>query len=176
MLQLILQAMYIMLPAYVANTVPVLFRKVPVLNYPVDFNKTLGGKPVLGRNKTFRGFFFGTLFAVLTAYFQYLAQSSYLTPQGLDYSLWPLIGFLLGFGALFGDAAKSFFKRRVGIAPGRPFIPFDQLDYSLGALLFVSLVYWPSWQLSLAAVISSFLLHILAVKFAFYSGIRKEKW
>ncbi|MFH1510196.1 MAG: CDP-archaeol synthase [Candidatus Woesearchaeota archaeon] len=176
MLQLVLQALYFMLPAYIANMAPVFFRKVPVLNYPVDFNKALGGKPILGKNKTFRGFVFGTMFAVLTCFVQYLVNSEYLTPSGVDYSYWLLLGFLLGFGALFGDAVKSFFKRRVGIPPGKPFIPFDQLDYSLGALLFVSMVYLPIWQLSLAAVVSSFFLHIIAVKFAFCSGIRKERW
>jgi hypothetical protein len=32
------------------------------------------------------------------------------------------------------DSVKSFVKRRVGIAPGAPWIPFDQLDFVIGAL------------------------------------------
>jgi CDP-2,3-bis-(O-geranylgeranyl)-sn-glycerol synthase len=48
---------------------------------------------------------------------------------------WLSLGFLLGLGAMAGDAAKSFFKRRLGIAPGHPWIPFDQIDFQIGALL-----------------------------------------
>jgi CDP-2,3-bis-(O-geranylgeranyl)-sn-glycerol synthase len=36
-----------------------------------------------------------------------------------------------------GDALKSLVKRRVGIAPGAPWIPWDQLDFALGALVLV---------------------------------------
>ena len=56
---------------------------------------------------------------------------------GLDYgSAWIiLVGGLLGFGALCGDSIKSFFKRQIGIAPGKSWFPFDQLDYLVGALL-----------------------------------------
>ena len=46
-------------------------------------------------------------------------------------------------GALGGDAIESFFKRRVGIAPGHGWFPFDQTDYIIGAAIasipFVSL-------------------------------------
>ena len=36
---LILQALYLMLPAYVANMMPVVVRNLPVLSTPVDFYK-----------------------------------------------------------------------------------------------------------------------------------------
>jgi CDP-2,3-bis-(O-geranylgeranyl)-sn-glycerol synthase len=43
-----------------------------------------------------------------------------------------------GLGAMADDSAKSFFKRRLGIPPGSPRIPFDQLDFVLRALIFVA--------------------------------------
>src|SRR5437773_6411567 len=54
------------------------------------------------------------------------------------YEDWPLLGVLFGAGAMAGDSAKSFFKRRLGVEPGRPWIPFDQLDFVLGALVLVA--------------------------------------
>jgi len=40
------------------------------------------------------------------------------------------------FGALIGDIVESFFKRRIGKVRGQDWIPFDQLDFILGALFF----------------------------------------
>ena len=93
-----------------------------------------------------------------------------------DYSNWLTIGFLLGFGALFGDSVKSFFKRRLSIKPGRPFIPLDQLDYSIGSLLFVSIIFIPSWQAILTIIIANFILHIIANHLAYYLKLSDVKW
>ena len=55
-----------------------------------------------------------------------------------------LLGALLGFGAMTGDAVKSFFKRQRGIPPGKSWFPFDQLDFVVGGLLFAALVAVPT--------------------------------
>jgi len=56
----------------------------------------------------------------------------------IDTPAHPLLpGFLMALGALVGDSVKSFFKRRVDIAPGESWLFFDQLDFFLGASLFV---------------------------------------
>jgi CDP-2,3-bis-(O-geranylgeranyl)-sn-glycerol synthase len=59
----------------------------------------------------------------------------------LDYTaIHPLLlGALASMGALAGDALKSFVKRQVGIAPGKTWFPWDQLDYILGGIVFT---YW----------------------------------
>ncbi len=41
-----------MLPAYFANMAPIIVRKVPILNYPVDFGKKLGGIRVFVSHKS----------------------------------------------------------------------------------------------------------------------------
>ena len=46
------------------------------------------------------------------------------------------MGASLGFGALAGDAIKSFFKRQFSVASGQSWFPFDQIDYILGGILF----------------------------------------
>ncbi|TCZ52955.1 CDP-archaeol synthase [Roseicella aquatilis] len=45
-------------------------------------------------------------------------------------------GGLAGLGPLTGDLVKSAAKRQMGIAPGRPWTPFDQVAWLVGALAF----------------------------------------
>lgn len=174
MLDFALKCFYFMLPAYFANMAPLIvrnwFKKIAV---PIDF-----GRNIFGKNKTFRGFIFGILFAVIITYLQFLLYGSsfFGNLSFIDYSNWFIVGFLLGFGALFGDLIKSFVKRRLGIGPGGRFIPWDQLDFVFGALLFVSLLVSVTWKMVLFIAVISFAGHILVNHSAYYLGVRKEKW
>ncbi|HEX5797938.1 MAG TPA: CDP-archaeol synthase, partial [Candidatus Saccharimonadales bacterium] len=161
--------LWFFLPAGVANVVPVLIAKAPFLsnwNMPVDFGLKYRGKPILGAHKTIRGLTIGTLAGFLVFVLQVHIYESYSWAReisdGLDYSelsLW--LGLLLGFGALFGDMLKSFFKRQLSVASGKSWFPFDQLDYIAGALLFSSIVITlEAGQYILIAVIW-FLMHLL---------------
>jgi CDP-2,3-bis-(O-geranylgeranyl)-sn-glycerol synthase len=167
-----------MLPAYFANMGPVLVKKINFLNYPVDFNKKFKGKPILGNHKTWRGLFFGILFGIVVAYLQKLLYTNpfFAGLSFMDYSNWLAVGFLLGFGALFGDMVKSFFKRRVNVKPGKPFIPWDQLDYSIGALLFVSIVFSLTWQIIITVIVANFILHVAANHISYYLKLTDVKW
>lgn len=179
MLNLILQYFYFMLPAYFANMAPVIAKKwFNILNVPIDFNKKINNKPIVGGNKTYRGLIFAVVFAIIITFLQYLFYKNniFRNISFVDYSNWLLLGFLLGFGAIFGDLAKSFFKRRLNLEPGKPFIPFDQTDFVIGALIFA----YPLVKLPLESILGilllSFVLHITVNHIAFYTGIRKEKW
>ena len=94
----------------------------------------------------------------------------------VDYSNWLLLGLLMGFGAIIGDSFKSFFKRRLGYEPGQRFIPFDQTDFVIGALIFTYFIVKPNLEFVITALILSFVLHIIVNHISFYTGIRKEKW
>lgn len=174
----ILKCFYLMLPAYFANMAPVIVKRVNFLNYPADFGKTINGKPIFGKNKTFRGFVFGILFAIAISYLQSIGYKSELLGKisFIDYSSWLIFGFLMGLGALLGDLAKSFFKRRAGISPGDRFIPFDQTDFVIGALIFVIPVFGFSLKVFLTSLALSFMLHIVVNHISFYLKIRNEKW
>lgn len=174
----LLKCFYFMLPAYFANMAPVMVKRINLFAFPVDFNKTIGSKPVLGRNKTFRGIIFGTIFAVVIAYLQYLLYGieSFRNISFLSYQNWLLFGFLMGFGSLTGDLLKSFFKRRLGINPGEKFIPFDQTDFVIGALVFIMPVFDVTLEIFIASLLVSFIGHILINHIAFYLKIRNEKW
>jgi CDP-2,3-bis-(O-geranylgeranyl)-sn-glycerol synthase len=78
---------------------------------------------------------------LLTASIQMLISASFSWPEsysmGLDYGSYAILimGLFMGFGALIGDSIKSFFKRQMNIAPGRPWVPFDQLDFVIGGAI-----------------------------------------
>jgi CDP-2,3-bis-(O-geranylgeranyl)-sn-glycerol synthase len=168
-----------MLPAYFANMAPVLVKdSFKFLARPLDFNKKLNKKPIFGSHKTLRGLIAGIILGVIIASVQFkLYNLSFFANISLiDYSNWFLIGLLMGAGAIFGDLVKSFFKRRVNIKPGGRWIPFDQLDYVIGALLLVSIIYIPSIEVIITSLILSFVLHIAVNHLAYYLGISKVKW
>lgn len=178
MLYLILQCFYFMMPAYFANMAPVIFKRINFLKFPMDFNKKIKNKPILGKNKTFRGIFFGVVFAIIIAYLQFFLYNNNIFADILlvDYSNWLLIGILMGFGAIFGDLVESFVKRRLNYNPGKSFVPWDQIDFVIGALIFI----YPLVRIGLNKIIIilviSFVLHIIVNHSAFYIGMRKEKW
>ena len=141
----ILFVLWFFAPAGYANLAPVLANNVPLINkfsQPVDFGKTFRGKRILGDHKTFRGFAAGTVMGLFVALIQMVAyqNSAFIrdVSGSIDYSrpVYLLMGAALGFGALFGDSVKSFFKRQVGVEPGKSWIPFDQIDFRLGGILF----------------------------------------
>ncbi len=179
MLSIILQYFYFMLPAYFANMAPVIVKNIfNNLEFPLDFNKKIKNKPIFGKNKTFRGLIFGVLFAVIIAYLQFLFYNNnlFVNISIVNYSDWLLIGLLMGFGTIFGDLVESFVKRRMNYESGKSFIPWDQMDFVIGALIFV----YPIVKLSLDKIIIilllSFILHIIANHIAFYTGVRRERW
>lgn len=172
---------YMMLPSVFSNMAPVLFRKIRFLDCPLDFGRKFRGKPLFGSHKTFRGFFFGTLLAILVSYVQRVVYSSvpfFARSSLIDYTQYNfvLLGFLLGFGALLGDLIKSFFKRRFGIRPGKRWFPWDQIDFMIGGLLLLSFIYVPPWQAILALLIVTPALHVFFKHLGYYLKINKAKW
>jgi CDP-2,3-bis-(O-geranylgeranyl)-sn-glycerol synthase len=157
---------YFMAPAYAANMAP------PLTRYWTGWNRPISER-WLGSHKTVVGLGSGLLAAVLVT----LAQSRIAWEGALtSYEHWVELGLRLGGGAMAGDSVKSFVKRRVGIAPGKPWIPWDQLDFVLGAL---ALVFWvaPLSAGDLAVIlVTSLLGHIAVNHLAYWAGIRDVKW
>lgn len=152
-------AMLFFLPAGLANMTPPLANKIPWLNRwtaPMDFGKTWHGRRLLGDHKTWRGLVSGTIVGGISAII--ISQLNANTVVTIS----PFFaGILLGFGALAGDAMKSFFKRRRGAAPGKPWFPFDQIDYIIGALvLILPFVPLPFWVI-LTIFVAYFSLHLI---------------
>ena len=169
---------YLLMPAYFANMAPVIAKNINFLKLQVDFNRKIKGKPVLGANKTFRGLFFGITFAIAIGYIQFHLYNIdfFRDISFIGYKNWLQFSFLMGFGALTGDLVKSFFKRRLNIKPGDKFIPFDQTDFVVGALIFVMPVFDLTIKIFVTSLIISFVSHIIVNHIAFYLNVRNEKW
>jgi CDP-2,3-bis-(O-geranylgeranyl)-sn-glycerol synthase len=144
MLHDILFAIWFMLPAAFANATPIFCKHLPGLkrwNARIDGGRTFRGKDLLGAHKTWRGLVCGMIvstiiFALQQYAVDHFAWARYIT-EGSSYdelAVW-LIGPLLGFGAIAGDAIESFFKRQRNIPSGSSWVPFDQIDYIIGAAL-----------------------------------------
>lgn len=148
MLRDLLLVLWVFIPAGVANVVPIFAAHIPALkpyDKPIDMGKMFRGRRILGDHKTWRGLVAGIVAATAVLAIQQVmvAQFSWSAwlADGVDYSFEALptllVGPLFAIGALGGDAVKSFFKRQLGIAPGRTWFPFDQIDYIVGGALAV---------------------------------------
>ena len=153
---------YLILPACMANGIPAFLRKIKFLDKPIDFNFKLWEKPLFGRNKTWRGLIIGILCGVLVFVFQkYLYQFAFFQNISLinyfEFSI--LYGILLSAGALLGDLAGSFIKRRFNVAPGQDFCILDQIDWIMGLLLFSSLIFIPCWYAVITIILLGIIFH-----------------
>ena len=157
-LDLIVQAILFILPAYFANSFPVVFGKIFKGKFPIDAGKKWKGQPLLGAGKTWPGFLGGLLIGTFVG--------------GLQGAL--VAGFLLSLGALTGDLVKSFFKRRMKIQRGKSWPLIDQWDFLIGALLFVSLVVRPSLETVVILLIITPLIHLGANTVAYLLKLKKE--
>ena len=88
-----------------------------------------------------------------------------------------LLGFLLGAGAIFGDAVfGAFVKRRFGLPRGAPAPLLDQLDFVVGALLAASFVVSISLTTVLVLVIFTPLAHLAVNMIGYKVGLKREPW
>lgn len=172
--------LYFFVPAYLANMAPVVARgHLEWLAGPMDGGWTWRGRRVLGDHKTWRGLLAGIAVGALT-----FAAQRWLWQRGIAHELalldygacdaW-LPGALLGLGAGLGDAVKSFFKRRIDIAPGGSWLVFDQLDFMVGAYACVSIVFVPPLPETLAILPVVFLGSIATTVIGYWLGM-KEAW
>lgn len=162
----VLQLLYLMLPIYIANMAP------PFVKYWHGWNRPISLRH-LGSHKTVVGFALGVVMAVAVSYGQSkIAWSRSLISHGH----WILLGIAAGSGAMLGDSLKSWFKRRLGIAPGRRWIPFDQLDFVLGGLLALSFWIRPSLSDIILILVISVAGDIAVNQLSYRLGVRETSW
>ncbi len=162
----VLELVYFMAPAYVANMAP------PFVRYWKGWNRPISAR-WLGSHKTVLGFAAGVAAAVLVAFAQSRVGWGGAIASDED---WLDLGARMGVGAMLGDSVKSFFKRRRGVAPGGTWIPFDQLDFVLGALLLVGRRAALSASDVAIVLALSFVGHILVNHIGYWLGVRDARW
>ena len=164
-------ALWFIFPAYCANAVPVIFGG----GYPIDAGRTFfDGKPILGSHKTFRGFFSGLVVGTLVGFLQTLLFQHVLFQYNAQFRYDALLGFMVSLGALVGDLAESFIKRRLDLPPGSSLPIADQLDFLIGAFLFSLPVSPPSLLTALIIIVITPPIHFLTNLLAGLLGIKRK--
>ena len=168
---------WIIIPAYAANGFAPLARG----RRRIDFGKKfLDRREIFGPGKTWEGLFLaltsGTLFGTLEIYL-YPTLSSIAFEAGLNL---PELSFLSVFfvplGAMIGDMAGSFIKRRLGLKRGSPAPLLDQLDFVFGAFLFASFFVKLTFLSVILFVIITPLVHYIASFIGYKLGVKKVPW
>ncbi|MDP3733687.1 MAG: CDP-archaeol synthase [Nanoarchaeota archaeon] len=169
MWDVLLKSLYFFLPASLANISPVLARFLPMGATPIS-------EKYFGSNKTWKGIIAATLTGGLVFWIQKALYLNGFTELAIiDYADFSIaVGFLLGFGAIFGDLVKSYYKRKAKIKPGKSWLPWDQLDFVLGGLLFSFLVYVPPVEVAVTIVVVSPFLHVLINYIGYLLKVNKE--
>ena len=182
MLKVIFFVWWFFAPSGVANIAAFFSGKNKQLqnySYPADFYLKFRGKRILGDHKTIRGFIFGILSSIFIVYLQIALYNNLEFVRNLvwiDYNtINPIIfGFLSGFGSLFGDSVKSFFKRQMNIKPGKSWVPFDQIDYILGGIVFTSFYIKLSFYEYIILFFVWFLLHPATTFLGYLFKLKEE--
>lgn len=179
LLDVIAVALWAMLPAYVPNNAAVLAGG----GRPIDGGRVLGGARLLGDGKTWRGAIVGTLAGAAVALVLNAVVVSARGFLGVELPRFPpaaIVG--LPAGAILGDIAASFLKRRTGRERGAPFPGVDQLDFVVGALVVTALIA-PAWfgevftpTVILVVLLVTPLLHIGTNGLAYWAGLKDEPW
>jgi CDP-2,3-bis-(O-geranylgeranyl)-sn-glycerol synthase len=159
---LVVESLKLIFPAYCANAAPVIVGG----GLPMDFGKNfLDGRRVFGKNKTFRGFFFGLLVGVLVGSVEVMLFG------------YPLLFLLLSpLGALLGDLVGAFLKRRLDIPPGGLLPVVDQVDFVVGAIVFTLPLPIISVELAVAMLIITPPIHMLTNFAAYKLKLKSNPW
>jgi len=179
--------LWIMMPAYLANTIAVLTGG----KYPIDQGKIHSdGNRILGDGKTWSGLVGGTLGGVFIGFLQVnLGEGLIEALSGSqDVDFWGensiIVFFLLSFGALFGDMTASFIKRRSQLKRGDKSPLLDMFDF-IGMALLLSFIFANEWLMSwildgyvplFTLLIATPILHRGVNIIGFKIGVKNEPW
>jgi len=173
----VVTALWAMLPAYIPNNVAV----VAGGGRPIDGGRSWRGKRLLGDGKTWRGTAAGiTVGALLAIGLNAVRPPSLFGTTPPTFATAAAVS--LPAGAMLGDIAASFLKRRTGRERGAAFPAIDQLDFVAGALALTAAVA-PGWfggvftvPVLLAVAVLTPLLHVGTNLVGYALGLKSEPW
>ena len=156
------------------------------LAIPLDGGRMFRGRPILGENKTLRGFVVMIPAAALA--FACVAIVISL-PQGTPpVTLWQLtpagyaaLGAWAGFGFMAGELPNSFVKRQLGILPGQApasgltrtiCFTVDHIDSIVGMLIAVTMAVQTPWTTWLWVLILGPSIHLIFSWWLFRMGVK----
>jgi CDP-2,3-bis-(O-geranylgeranyl)-sn-glycerol synthase len=83
---------------------------------------------------------------------------------------------MLALGALVGDMLGAFIKRRMNIPRGASAPVLDQLDFVVGALLFLAPFYPISWAQVLIVILVTPPIHLFTNYLAYRLKLKPNPW
>jgi len=158
-----------------------------VLAIPLDGGRMFRGRPILGENKTLRGFVM-----IPAAALAFAAVAAIISiPQGVPPpTLWQLtpagyaaLGTWAGFGFMAAELPNSFVKRQLGILPGQApasgltraiCFTIDHLDSIIGMLAAVTVAVHTPWMTWLWVLILGPSIHLLFSWWLFRLGVKRR--
>lgn len=179
---------WVILPVAIAGAVHsvVIGRDLlPRLKKPLDFGVPLGGEPLLGENKTFRGPFVMTVATAVSAWALAFVSHPDRFPLSFTFLSRPgpafRFGLLAGMGYSLGELPNSFVKRRLHIpAGGRPkgtgkalCYLVDQVDSVAGTVLLMWVVYSPPRRVLASILVLGTLVHVGIDMLLYLFGVKK---
>jgi len=171
------KALWIILPAYAANGFPTLAKG----KIPMDGRKKwIDGERIFGDGKTIEGFSLGlavgTGVGILEALL-YPYLNGYANQFGAELPLMNIfIGFLIPLGALCGDLAGSFIKRRFRLPRGADAPVLDQLNFVAGAIFFAYFFTEISFWMVVIMALMTPVIHRSANIIAYMLKIKSVPW
>jgi len=182
-------SLWVMVPAMVPNT----FAAIVGGGAPMDGGRKWRGQRLLGAGKTWRGFIggitAGTIFGSIQVYGAHrvvpwpeVAVQWGFGPEPKAY----LIVFTLALGSLLGDAAGSFYKRRMNMARGQKAPLLDQWNFLLGAWFLAAVIHFDwfmatfvngwMWIGPLCVLVLVLVFHRLANILGYFMGQKQVPW
>ncbi len=174
--QLVLNSLIYIFPAYIANASACIFGGGAPLDHGKNF---IDGRRLIGNGVSYKGTFFGLLCGTIAAILEgTLIYLNIIGTKAFYFNVfeWAYIGFLLSLGALFGDMLGSFIKRRIGIAQGKPAPILDQVGFVVFAILFAYPVVPISIEMIVTLIIITPLIHLLGNIIAYKLGYKDVWW
>ncbi len=184
-LEAIPQALWFFLPAFVANPMAVVFGG----GMPIDFGRTLRDRERLfGDGKTWRGLVGGTLSGAFLGFLLTVPINLFASNSTWSFGSFGVAfgaSAILAFGALLGDLAGAFLKRRMHKPRGAKAPVLDQYDFVVGALLLSLTI--PAWSVPrffsgdallglVAIILITPALHRAVNVIGFRIGQKQEPW
>jgi CDP-2,3-bis-(O-geranylgeranyl)-sn-glycerol synthase len=183
---IISEAVWVIFPAYIANSSAVLFGH----GTPVDMGRKFrDGRRILGDGKTWYGLLGGSLAGIAFGFGQILGSGIQYPKHHWGYGPVPnayIIAILIPVGALLGDLLGSFIKRRCGLERGQQLTFLDIYDLALGVFI-VLLIFEFNWFYEtfldgfrligfITVLILTPLLHRFTNIIGYKLGKKKEPW
>jgi len=162
----VVSAVLFFMPAYIANAAPTIFGGGTALDFGKNFSD---GRRIFGGGKTWRGsaagIFSGTFYRLAE---NLLMQRDFLNQLALAFSL--------SLGAISGDIAASFIKRRAGFERGESAPLLDQLDFVVGGLFFASFFAEIEFKRVLILILVTPALHLLVNMLGYVLKKKEVPW